>query len=107
MDRVYQAGIPKYKKALEALGNELSRVPLTTDWAKLRVAPLLAHAGFLNRLLRSPQFAQETRRLRNGVVMFHADLVYLRTNIRALKEILAAAKPQPAARKRPKARHRR
>jgi len=29
-----------------------------------------------------------TARLRRGVVMFHSDLIYLRENVKALKEIL-------------------
>lgn len=89
MDRVYKAGIPRYLKEFESLRAELSGLRTKTDWVRLRVEPLIAHAEALNRLLRSARFAKETGRLRGGVVMFHADLVYLRTHIKVLKEILA------------------
>jgi hypothetical protein len=49
---------------------------------------LLDHVKSLERLFRSPKFARETARLRRGVVMFHSDLIYLRQNVKALKEIL-------------------
>jgi hypothetical protein len=88
MDRSYKEDIPKTRKALEELKKEFSAVASTTDWTKLRVEPLLNHVKSLERLLRSPKFARETARLRRGVVMFHADLVYLRENVKALKEIL-------------------
>jgi len=88
MDRSYKEDIPKMSRALEALKKEFSNVASTTDWTKLRIEPLLYHARFLERLLRSPKFARETARLRRGVVMFHSDLIYLRENVKALKEIL-------------------
>jgi hypothetical protein len=88
MDRSYKEDIPKAKKALEELKKEFSGIASTTDWTKLRVEPLLEHVKFLERLLRSPKFSRETSRLRRGVVMFHSDLVYLRENVKALKEIL-------------------
>jgi hypothetical protein len=88
MDRSYKEDIPKTKRALEELKKELSGVASTTDWTKLRIEPLLDHVKSLERLLRSPKFARETARLRRGVVMFHSDLVYLRENVKALKQIL-------------------
>ena len=88
MDRSYKEDIPRAKRALEELRNEFAGVASTTDWTKLRIEPLLDHAKFLERVLRSPKFARETARLRRGVVMFHADLIYLRENVKALKEIL-------------------
>ena len=88
MDRSYKEDIPKTKRALEDLKKEFSGVASTTDWTKLRIEPLLDHVKSLERLLRSPKFARETARLRRGVVMFHSDLVYLRENVKALKEIL-------------------
>lgn len=57
---------------------------LRTDWTKLRVEPLLEHVKRLDQILTSPKFARETVRLRKGVAMFHADLVYLRTNMKAM-----------------------
>jgi hypothetical protein len=88
MDRSYKEDIPKTKRALEELKKEFSGVASTTDWAKLRIEPLLNHVKSLERLLRSPKFARETARLRRGVVMFHPDLVYLRENVKALKQVL-------------------
>ena len=88
MDRSYKEDIPKMKRALEELKKEFSGVGSTTDWTKLRIEPLLYHVKSLERLLRSPKFVQETARLRRGVVMFHSDLVYLRENVKALKQIL-------------------
>ena len=88
MDRSYKEDIPKTRRALEKLRQEFSGVASTTNWTKLRIEPLLDHVKSLERLLRSPKFARETARLRRGVVMFHSDLVYLRVNVKALKEIL-------------------
>src|SRR5690242_12543947 len=88
MDRSYKEDIPKTKTALEELKKEFSGVASTTDWARLRIEPLLDHVKSLERLLLSPKFARETARLRRGVVMFHSDLVYLRENVKALKQIL-------------------
>src|SRR5882724_4086919 len=88
MDRTYKEDIPSTRRALEELKKEFSSIASTTDWTKLRIEPLLDHVKFLERLLRSPKFAREAARLRRGVVMFHSDLVYLRENVKALKEIL-------------------
>lgn len=88
VDRVYKHDIPAKRKALQQLREEFSRIRSTTDWRKLRVEPLLAHARSLERLLRSAKFARETSRLPRGVGMFHSDLVYLRENVNALKVIL-------------------
>jgi hypothetical protein len=92
MDRSYKEDIPKTKRALEELKKEFSGVASTTDWIKLRIEPMLDHVKFLERLIRSPRFARETARLRRGVVMFHSDLVYLRENVKALKQILEVEK---------------
>jgi len=92
MDRSYKEDIPKMKRALQELKKEFSGVASTTDWTKLRIDPLLDHMESLERVLRSPKFARETARLRQGVVMFHSDLVYLRENIKALKQILDVEK---------------
>ncbi len=88
MDRVYKAGIPAQRKALELLKEAFSELGSGTDWTRLRIDPLLEHARSLERLLRSPKFSRETSRLTRGVVMFHSDLVYLRENVKALKAIL-------------------
>jgi len=96
MDRVYKADIPNYKRVLKELKIEFARLNLSTDWVRLRIEPLLTHIESLDMRLRSPLFAKETARLRKGVAMFHADLVYLRANIKALKAILADEKPKRA-----------
>lgn len=88
MDRVYKTDIPAARKALEDLRRQFSGVETKTDWTRLRIEPLIAHAKALEKLLGSSEFARETSRLTNGVVMFHSDLVYLRDNIKALKDIL-------------------
>jgi hypothetical protein len=102
MDRSYKEEIPKMKRALEQVKKEFSGVASTTDWTRLRIEPLLDHVKSLERLLRSPKFARETARLRRGVVMFHSDLVYLRENVKALKQILDSERrfrrPRPVRR---------
>ena len=47
MDRSYKEDIPKTKRALEELKKEFSGVASTTDWAKLRIEPLLDHVKSL------------------------------------------------------------
>lgn len=89
MDKVYKGDIPQHKRALAKLKQEFARVDSRTDWTALRIEPLLEHVKRLERLLQSAQFSRENARLRRGVGMFHADLVYLRANIQALKVILA------------------
>jgi hypothetical protein len=88
VDRVYKANIPAFRKALEKLKTEFSSIHSKTNWAKLRVEPLLRHAKLLERQLR----AQGPARLKQGVRMFHSDLVYLRENVKGLKVVLASEK---------------
>jgi hypothetical protein len=95
MDRTYKEDIPSHRRALEELKKEFSGVASNIDWTKLRIEPLLEHVKLLERLLRSPKFSRETARLRRGVVMFHSDLVYLRANIKALKEIFKIERKRP------------
>ncbi len=92
MDRVYKADIPRLKGSLIRLKEEFSSLDSGTDWTRLRVEPLLRHAEALEYLLNSPDFSEESARLRKGVVMFHSDLVYLRQNVRALEKILESEK---------------
>ena len=99
MDRAYKEDLPKYREALESLRSDFSAQASRTDWARLRIQPLLDHVESLHRLLKSPKFAREVSRLRKGVAMFHADLIYLRANIKALKQILADEKRRSGARK--------
>ena len=98
MDRSYKEDVPHAKRALEGLKKDFSGVASTTDWVRLRVEPLLGHVKALDRLLKSPKFARETARLRRGVVMFHADLVYLRENVKTLKRILEDERKSPRGR---------
>ncbi|MDG6916901.1 MAG: hypothetical protein JRM85_04820 [Nitrososphaerota archaeon] len=92
VDRVYKAGIPQLREKLAHLKEEFSGLDSGTDWAKLRIEPLLRHAERLEGLLNQPDFAREYSRLRRGVVMFHSDLVYLRDNVRALEKTLESEK---------------
>jgi hypothetical protein len=88
VDRVYKADIPEKRKALELLKVEFSMLHSQTDWAKLRVEPLLQHVKQLEQRLKS----QSSTRLTKGVRLFHSDLVYLRENVNGLKEILQSEK---------------
>jgi len=92
VDRVYKAGIPQLRRDLVKLKEEFTRLDMGTDWTRLRVEPLLKHAEVLERLLNDPDFANEYSRLRRGVVMFHSDLVYLRDNVKALKQAVESEK---------------
>ena len=88
VDRVYKAQIPALRKALEELNRGFSNLNLDTKWNKLRVEPLLIHVRRLEELLKSDHSA----RLTKGVRMYHSDLVYLRDNVSALKQILQSEK---------------
>jgi chromosome segregation ATPase len=88
VDRVYKANIPALRKALEKLKTEFSELKSRTDWTKLRVEPLLRHAKELEQRLKS----QGSSRLTKGVRLFHSDLVYLRENVKGLKEVLQSEK---------------
>lgn len=92
VDRVYKGGIPELRKALEQLRKEFSKLRSPTDWVHLRVDPVLQHARELERLLSSRRFSREFARLTKGVVLFHSDLAYLRTNVKALRTILDTEK---------------
>ena len=87
MDKVYKHDIPAAIRELEDLRRRFAKIESKTDWKTLRVQPLLRHARALHKLMVSPAFSDEASRLRRGVSMFHADLVYLRENIKALKRI--------------------
>jgi len=67
VDRVYKSDIPALRKDLENLKNDFSGLGLKMDWKKLRIEPLLHHARFLERVLRSEKFSQEAARLTRGV----------------------------------------
>jgi len=88
VDRVYKTDIPALRKTLEKLRTEFSALHSKTDWAKLRVDPVLQHARQLEQRLKS----QGSERLTKGVRLFHSDLVYLRENVKGLKDVLASEK---------------
>ena len=92
VDRAYKAGIPALRKSIEQLRAEFSKLHAPTDWARLRVDPILKHAREMERSLTSPKFSGEFSRLKKGVALFHSDLVYLRANVRELQRILATEK---------------
>jgi hypothetical protein len=88
VDRVYKKNIPALRKTLETLKRQFSSIKSKTDWARLRVEPLLHHAKQLEHQLRT----QGSARLKTGVRMFHSDLVYLQENVNGLKVVLASEK---------------
>ena len=93
VDRVYKADLPRLKKALEKLREDFSKLDSSkTDWAKLRIEPLLKHLDSLEQLLHSREFSGDFSRLRKGVVLFHSDLVYLRENVKGLEKLLQSEK---------------
>ena len=101
VDRVYKSDLPRLKKALLQLREEFTRLgPERTDWARLRVDPLLKHVETLERLLHSEEFSGEVAHLRKGVAMFHSDLVYLRANVKELGELLESEKSRRQSRRR-------
>jgi len=93
VDRVYKADLPRLRRDLEELRREFdNRDSSGTNWTRLRVEPLLKHLDSLQELVKSEEFSREFSRLRKGVVMFHSDLVYLRVNVKALRELLRSEK---------------
>jgi hypothetical protein len=101
VDRVYQSDLPQLRKALADLKARAARLGSRTDWANLRVAPVLAHAENLERLLKSRTHAREIARLHKGVALFHSDLVYLRTNVKLLEQ-LVESEARSAVRRAPR-----
>lgn len=91
MDRVYKGAFRAFRADLKELSIGFSRIDSTTDWNRLRIAPLSKHVDALEAILRSKRFAHEIMRLKRGVSMFHSDLVYLRLNIRELRKTLELA----------------
>jgi len=88
VDRVYKKKLPELKNTLEKLREDFDDLGSKTDWTKLRIDPLLKHLQSLEQLLDSPEFSEEFSRLTKGVELFHSDLVYITTNVKALKKIL-------------------
>ena len=90
VDRVYREDLPRLRRILRDLRSEFVRLETRTDWVGLRIDPLLRNLESLEGVLRAREFSKEFARLRRGVPMFHADLVYFRDNVKALREVLAA-----------------
>jgi molecular chaperone GrpE (heat shock protein) len=96
VDKVYKEDLPRLRRALEEVRAGFSKIDSPkTDWAKLRIEPLLKHLDSLEQVLRSKEFSQETSHLRTGVAMFHSDLVYLRDNVKALRKELRSEEKGP------------
>jgi hypothetical protein len=93
VDVVYKKSLPELKNALTKLKDEFSKLEgAKTNWSKLRIDPLIRHLESLQETIESKEFSREFSRLRKGVVLFHSDLVYYRTNIAGLKRILESEK---------------
>jgi len=92
VDRAYKSDLPRFRRSLEELSEEFSKVDSKTDWTKLRIDPLLEYLGSLEQLLQSEEFSAESSRLTKGVMLFHSDLVYFRQNVKGLEEILQSEK---------------
>jgi hypothetical protein len=93
VDRTYKASLPRLRKELERLREEFYSLDSTkTNWAELRVEPLLRHLDSLEELSHSKRYSREFSRLKKGVALFHSDLVYLRENVRGLERVLRSEK---------------
>ena len=90
VDRVYKQNLPALRNALEKLRRKSTKLRSKTNWTQLRIEPVLQHARSLEQLLRSRKFSREFSRLNKGVVLFHSDLEYLRTNVKGLEKLLQA-----------------
>ena len=106
VDRVYKQDLPALRNALQKLRVDFSNLGSKTDWAKLRIDPLLKHLESLEQSLQSKEFSRESSRLTKGVELFHSDLVYFRTNLKGLKKILESEKRIVGHTKRPSSAHR-
>jgi hypothetical protein len=93
VDRVYREDLPRLRNTLEKLREDFSNLgPTKTDWARLRIDPLLKHLEALEELLHSREFSREFSRLTKGVELFHSDLVYFRINVKGLEKLLQSEK---------------
>jgi predicted nuclease with TOPRIM domain len=93
VDRVYIGDLPRLRKALEELREGFSELDSSkTNWIKQRIELLSRHAESLEELLNSREFSRELSHLRNGVVLLHSDLVYLRDNVKGMRKILQSEK---------------
>ena len=99
VDRVYKSNLPALRKALEKQRADIALLRPKSDWLRLRVDHLLRHARSLETVLRSTELSQGSHRLTRGVVFLHSDLVYLRTNVKGLEEIIRREKSLRTKRK--------
>jgi len=89
VDRVYKSELPRFRADFERLRKDFAGLgPTKTNWIELRIDPLLKHLDSLEQLLHSEKHSLESSRLRNGVALFHSDLVYLRDNVKGLERVL-------------------
>jgi hypothetical protein len=98
VDRVYKQSLPKIRQALVQLQKSFTKLGSDTDWARLRVEPVLRHLRSLERVMESRRFSGEFSRLKKGVVLFHSDLEYFRTNVKGLTQLLQTEKRRLARR---------
>lgn len=96
VDRVYRRAWPGLRRDLLELKAEFAKIDPATDWTRLRIDPLLAHLELLEALV--PSWGEA--RLRGAVPMLHADLVYLRENVRGLKAVLVTERKWSERRRR-------
>ena len=92
VDRSYKEELPRLRNNLEKLREDFSNLGSKTDWARLRIEPLLKHLEALEQLLHSRKFSREFSRLTKGVELFHSDLVYFRINVKGLEKLLQSEK---------------
>ena len=88
VDRVYKCNLPALRKILERQRADLALLRPKSDWLRQRVDHLLRHARSLETILQSGELSQRSYRLTRGVVFLHSDLVYLRTNVKGLEEVI-------------------
>ena len=99
VDRVYKSNLPALRKTLEKQRADIALLRPKSDWLRLRVDHLLRHARSLETVLRSTELSRRSYRLTRGVVFLHSDLVYLRTNVKGLEEIIRREKSLRTKRK--------
>lgn len=96
VDRVYRSDLPRLRDELRKLRKEFSDLHPKNDWTRLRIEPLLRHVDLLQRSLAS----MGSSRLSRGVRLYHSDLVYLRANVKGLREILQSERESLRAKAR-------
>lgn len=95
VDHVYKGDLPALRQILEKLKQDLSERPAPPQWLRRRVEALIRHTKALEDILGTSELSKDSYRLRGGVVFLHSDLVYLRTNVKGLEELLRLATDRP------------